>query len=108
MVDVDHEIAQLLAEVPRLANKEGDSYNVTFKVLFDDHKVLLFFLLRFPSNLPLPVFQLANTLESLCGTLKAAKRKGQCSYKPQLLLQGIRLILRIGFHFEILSSLRHE
>eukprot|EP00211_Chloroparvula_japonica_P010641 CAMPEP_0119132160 /NCGR_PEP_ID=MMETSP1310-20130426/11654_1 /TAXON_ID=464262 /ORGANISM="Genus nov. species nov., Strain RCC2339" /LENGTH=85 /DNA_ID=CAMNT_0007122777 /DNA_START=48 /DNA_END=305 /DNA_ORIENTATION=+ len=70
MVDVDHEISLLLAEVPRLAEKEGDTYNVKFKVLFEDYK-------------------LANTLESLCGTLKAAKRKGKCSYKPQLLLQGM-------------------
>lgn len=47
MVDVDHEIAQLLAEVPRLANKEGDSYTVTFKALFDDHKVRSGFLFFF-------------------------------------------------------------
>mmetsp|Transcript_8578 Transcript_8578/g.13008 ORF Transcript_8578/g.13008 Transcript_8578/m.13008 type:complete len:86 (-) Transcript_8578:74-331(-) len=70
MVDVDHEISLLLAEVPRVAEKQGDVYTVKFKVLFED-------------------FKLANTLESLCGTLKAAKRKGQCSYKPQLLLQGM-------------------
>jgi len=41
---------------------------VTFKVLFDDGDV-------------------ANTLESLAGTLKAAKKKGVVAYGPELLLQ---------------------
>ena len=43
---------------------------VTFGVLFKDDKV-------------------ANTLESLAGTLKAAKKRGILSYKPELLLQGM-------------------
>ena len=64
MVDVDHEISLLLAEVPRVATLEGDTHNLL-------------------------LMQLANTLESLCGTLKAAKRQGKCAYKPQLLLQGM-------------------
>tara|TARA_R110002050_G_scaffold178152_3_gene311418 strand:+ start:804 stop:950 length:147 start_codon:yes stop_codon:yes gene_type:complete len=43
MVDVDHEISLLLAEVPRVATLEGDTWNVKFKVLFEDYKVCLFF-----------------------------------------------------------------
>ena len=141
MVDVDHEISLLLAEIPRVATKEGDQYTVKFKVLFEDYKVYIFLFIFFyfffyydlflfcfflfllnsffssfliPSQIlfsPLPFLypqinflsknkpkqsktkipqkQLANTLESLCGTLKAAKRKGQCAYQPQLLLQGM-------------------
>lgn len=33
--------------------------------------------------------KVANTLESLAGTLKAAKKRGILSYKPELLLQGM-------------------
>ena len=42
--------------------------NVTFKQLFDDDAV-------------------ANSLESLAGTLKAAKKKKLVDYEPELLLQ---------------------
>ena len=33
--------------------------------------------------------KVSNTLESLAGTLKAAKKRGIISYKPELLLQGM-------------------
>lgn len=58
--------------VPRLPGKDnGDgTFTTTFGVLFKDDKV-------------------ANTLESLAGTLKAAKRRKIVSYKPELLLQGM-------------------
>ena len=43
---------------------------MTFKQLFDDDQV-------------------ANSLESLAGTLKAAKKRKVVSYGPELLLQGM-------------------
>ena len=50
--------------------EEGGNFQVTFKELFDDDQV-------------------ANTLESLAGTLKAAKKRSVVSYGPELLLQGM-------------------
>ena len=63
--NVDEEIELLVGHIKRLA-RDGDS--VTFKELFDDDSV-------------------ANSLESLAGTLKAAKKRGQVGYGPELLLQ---------------------
>ncbi len=52
-------------------DEQGDgSYTVTFKTLFDDDT-------------------LANQLEALVGTLKAAKKRGVLSYKAELLMQGM-------------------
>merc|ERR1711935_538648 len=72
--DVGHEISLLRAHILRLAGKSesdvgGGGVNVTFKQLFDDDAV-------------------ANSLESLAGTLKAAKKKKLVDYGPELLLQG--------------------
>merc|ERR1712203_214466 len=65
--DVDEEVALLVGHIKRLAT---DGESVTFEALFDDDGV-------------------ANSLESLAGTLKAAKRKGKVNYGPELLLQGM-------------------
>ena len=54
---VDHDIGLLTQYIMRLGTMNADgSYSTTFKVLFDDDTV-------------------QQTLESLAGTLKAAKRK---------------------------------
>ena len=65
--DVGHDIEQLVAHIKRLSNGEN---SVKFKTLFDDDAV-------------------ANSLESLAGTLKAAKKKGIVGYESELLLQGV-------------------
>merc|ERR1712080_498669 len=65
--DVGKEVEVLLGHIKRLSDG-GDS--VTFKTLFEDDCV-------------------ANELESLAGTLKAAKKQGKVSYGPELLLQGM-------------------
>merc|ERR1712018_181753 len=65
--DVEEEVSLLIGHIKRLST---DGESVTFKMLFDDDGV-------------------ANSLESLAGTLKAAKRKGKVSYGPELLLQGM-------------------
>ena len=68
---VKHEIGILIKGIQRLGKKnDEDKYQVTFKELFDDDK-------------------LANELEALVGTLKAAKKRKVVSYKAQLLLQGM-------------------
>merc|ERR1712064_94348 len=54
--NVEEEIAILSGHIKRLGRQEGENHQVTFKELFDDDEV-------------------ANTLESLAGTLKAAKKK---------------------------------
>jgi hypothetical protein len=54
---VDHDISLLVGEIRRLGQEQSDgSVTTTFGALFADDKV-------------------QNTLESLAGTLKAAKRK---------------------------------
>merc|ERR1712037_799800 len=63
--DVEEEVGLLIGHIKRLST---DGESVTFKALFDDDAV-------------------ANSLESLAGTLKAAKRKGKVNYGPELLLQ---------------------
>jgi len=68
--DVSEEIEILAGHIKRLGKEEGGSFQVTFKELFDDDQV-------------------ANTLESLAGTLKAAKKRSVVSYGPELLLQGM-------------------
>ena len=82
--NVDEEIDLLVGHIKRLGRQESDNFQVTFKVrphntgcrcynhlhkeLFDDEQV-------------------ANSLESLAGTLKAAKKRKIISYGPELLLQ---------------------
>ena len=82
--NVEEEIELLAGHIKRLGRQEADGYQVTFKVrpsvyrrinihqecqeLFDDDQV-------------------ANSLESLAGTLKAAKKRKTVSYGPELLLQ---------------------
>ena len=51
--DVSEEIEILAGHIKRLGKEEGGTFQVTFKELFDDDQV-------------------ANTLKSLAGTLKAA------------------------------------
>ena len=69
--NVEEEIELLTGHIKRLGTAEADgSVQVTFKQLFDDDQV-------------------ANSLESLAGTLKAAKKKSVVSYGPELLLQGM-------------------
>merc|ERR1712198_233929 len=65
--DVEEEVGLLIGHIKRLST---DGESVTFKALFDDDEV-------------------ANSLESLAGTLKAAKIKGKVHYGPELLLQGM-------------------
>jgi hypothetical protein len=62
----------LAASVSLRAGKDDGAggYTVTFITLFKDEK-------------------LGDTLESLAGTLKAAKKRGIISYKSELLLQGM-------------------
>jgi hypothetical protein len=59
---------------------------VTFKTLFDDLDV-------------------ANSLESLAGTLKAAKKKGVVAYGPELLLQVRRSQFCSAVIIALLSTL---
>ena len=68
---VDKDINHLIEFIKTLgtANSEGE-IQTTFGVLFKDDK-------------------LSNTLESLAGTLKAAKKKGLVKFKAELLLQGV-------------------
>merc|ERR1712133_56054 len=54
--NVEEEIEILSGHIKRLGRQEGENHQITFKELFDDDEV-------------------ANTLESLAGTLKAAKKK---------------------------------
>ena len=69
--NVEEEIEILSGHIKRLGKSDADgSVQVTFKELFDDDQV-------------------SNSLESLAGTLKAAKKKAVVSYGPELLLQGM-------------------
>jgi len=68
---VEHDVSLLVGHIKRLGVVQSDgSTTTTFKTLFDDD-------------------QLQNSLESLAGTLKAAKRKKIIQYKAELLLQGV-------------------
>ncbi len=68
---VDHEISQLVEFIKTLGTENANGeFETTFGVLFKDDKV-------------------SNTLESLAGTLKSAKKRGILKYKPELLLQGM-------------------
>ncbi|KAL0483482.1 hypothetical protein AKO1_014748 [Acrasis kona] len=64
---VEKEIEELVHGIKRIA---GDSNKVTFGQLFKDDK-------------------LQNTLESLFGTLKAARKREVINFKGELLLQGV-------------------
>jgi len=68
---VEKEIEHLVEFIKTLGKDDGSgNIQTTFGVLFKDDKV-------------------ANTLESLAGTLKAAKKRGIVQYKSELLLQGM-------------------
>merc|ERR1712018_525109 len=68
--NVDEEISVLVSHMERLGSPGAENtLQVKFKILFDDDDV-------------------GNSLESLCGTLKAAKKRKIISYGPELLLQG--------------------
>ncbi|CAF1600678.1 unnamed protein product [Didymodactylos carnosus] len=68
---VDHEIEFLVDFIRANGKKSNDNkYQITFGELFQND-------------------QIANTLESLAGTLKAAKKKKIVTYKAELLLQGV-------------------
>lgn len=69
---VDNDINTLVQHIQRIGTKQSDTftYTVTFGRLFNDDQV-------------------QNTLESLAGTLKAAKKRNIVSYKSELLLQGM-------------------
>uniref|UniRef100_A0A0K2TXK3 Costars domain-containing protein n=1 Tax=Lepeophtheirus salmonis TaxID=72036 RepID=A0A0K2TXK3_LEPSM len=71
--DVEGEINNLVGFIKSLGSKSegGDrKIEVKFKTLFEDDEV-------------------SNSLESLAGTLKAAKKKKVVSYESELLLQGV-------------------
>merc|ERR1711991_1201641 len=71
-MDIDHEISLLVAGLKRLSgdNKNADGHPVVkFGELFKDDT-------------------LANQLEALVGTMKAAKKKGIITFKGEILLQG--------------------
>ena len=68
---VDKEIGHLLEGLLRLGTKNADeTYSVLYGTVFKDDK-------------------LQNTLESLFGTLKAAKKRGIIDFKGELLMQGV-------------------
>ena len=85
--NVDEEIELLSGHIKRLGKEEGEIYQVTFKVVC---KMIwatynkIFIQELFVDD------QVANTLESLAGTLKAAKKKAVVSYGPELLLQVLQ------------------
>ena len=85
--NVDEEIELLSGHIKRLGKEEGDGYQVTFKVVC---KMICRHWKKTTRSLIQELFvddQVANTLESLAGTLKAAKKKAVVSYGPELLLQ---------------------
>jgi len=67
--NVEEEISLLVGHIERLGSPEDSTVQIKFKTLFDDDDV-------------------GNTMESLAGTLKAAKKRKIISYGPELLLQG--------------------
>jgi hypothetical protein len=68
--DANHDVAILVEHFKRIAAKQPDgSYKCTFKDVFKDE-------------------QLEQLLESLVGTMKAAKKKGLLNFKGEMLLQG--------------------
>jgi hypothetical protein len=69
---VEHEISLLVEFIRSIGTRDASSgkYQTTFGDLFRND-------------------QIQNTLESLAGTLKAAKRRKILSYKSELLLQGV-------------------
>jgi len=66
---VEKDIHELVQFIKKLGTAKDGVYTVTFGVLFKDEK-------------------LQDTLESLAGTLKAAKKRGIIKYERELLLQG--------------------
>ena len=67
---VNHDITLLINHIKRIGNDTDGTYTTSFGDLFADDDV-------------------QNTLESLAGTLKAAKKRKIVSYKAELLLQGM-------------------
>eukprot|EP00053_Salpingoeca_punica_P001054 m.31720 g.31720 ORF g.31720 m.31720 type:complete len:82 (+) comp10775_c0_seq1:72-317(+) len=69
-MNVDHEIELLVQGLKRIGTAQPDgSYVTKFGVLFKDE-------------------QLEQQLETLVGTLKAAKKRGVVHFEGQMLLQG--------------------
>jgi hypothetical protein len=66
-MEVDREIDYLLESIKRLGNESNGVYSVKYGVLFKDDAV-------------------ANTLEALVGTLRAAKKRGLITFEGQMLL----------------------
>ena len=85
--NVDEEIELLSGHIKRLGKEEGEIYQVTFKVVCK--MILATYNKIFIQELFVDD-QVANTLESLAGTLKAAKKKTVVSYGPELLLQVLQ------------------
>lgn len=68
-MDIEKEVDQLIIEIRRLGTKEGETFGLTFAVLFNDERC-------------------QNLFEALMGTLRAAKRLKKIDYPGQLLLMG--------------------
>jgi hypothetical protein len=69
--NVEKEIEELVHGIKRIGKQQTDgTYKTTFGELFHDDKI-------------------QNTLESLVGTMKAAKKRGVVTFKSELLLQGV-------------------
>jgi len=67
---VEHEIGLLVAALKRIGDQQSDgTYTTTFIKIFKDEV-------------------LEQQLESLVGTMKAAKKKGIIDFQGQMLLQG--------------------
>ncbi|KAF2072870.1 hypothetical protein CYY_005818 [Polysphondylium violaceum] len=70
-MNVDHEVSLLVDAIKRLGTPNANGkVSVKFGVLFNDDEV-------------------ANTFESLMGTLKAAKRRKLIHFEGELLLQRV-------------------
>jgi hypothetical protein len=67
---VDEEIQKLLEEIKRLGTMKDGKITAKFGVLVRDDRI-------------------ANILEGLVGTLKAAKKRKVVDYKCEMLLQGV-------------------
>jgi hypothetical protein len=66
-MEVDKEIDYLLESIKRLGSETDGVHSVKYGVLFKDDAV-------------------ANTLEALVGTLRAAKKRGLITFEGQMLL----------------------
>ena len=85
--NVEEEIEVLTGHIKRIGREVDGTFQVTFKVNIESCSNLasvnqnIYFQELFDDD------QVANSLESLAGTLKAAKKKKVVTYGPELLLQ---------------------